>query len=119
VVEDSAFFRELMVPGLGAAGYQVIAVAQPAEALALREAGQVFDAIISDIEMPGMDGFAFARAVREGGAWAGLPLIALSGRSDAAAHAAARAAGFTDFVAKYDREALAGSLRACLDLATA
>jgi two-component system chemotaxis sensor kinase CheA len=61
-----------------------------------------------------MDGFAFARAVREGGPWAELPLVALSGRSDAGAIGAARAAGFTDFVAKYDRDALANSLRACL-----
>jgi two-component system chemotaxis sensor kinase CheA len=114
VVEDSAFFRELVVPSLSAAGYEVTAVAAPAEALALRERGAAFDAIVSDIEMPGMDGFAFARAVRDGGAWAALPLVALSGRVDAAAMAKARAAGFTDFVAKFDRDALAESLRGCL-----
>lgn len=119
VVEDSAFFRELIVPTLSAAGYEVVSVAAPAEALALRERGATFDAIVSDIEMPGMDGFAFARAVREGGAWAALPLVALSGRSDAAALGAARAAGFTDFVAKYDRDALVDSLRACLAVAVA
>jgi two-component system chemotaxis sensor kinase CheA len=114
VVEDSAFFRELVVPTLSAAGYETIAVGAPAEALSLREQGATFDAIVSDIEMPGMDGFAFARAVREAGPWAGLPLVALSGRSDTGAISEARAAGFTDFVAKYDREALASSLRACL-----
>ena len=114
VVEDSAFFRDLVVPTLSAAGYEVVAVGAPAQALALREGGALFDAIVSDIEMPGMDGYGFARAVREGGAWAGLPLIALSGRTDAEAMAKARAAGFTDFVTKYDREPLAESLRACL-----
>jgi two-component system chemotaxis sensor kinase CheA len=113
VVEDSGFFRELVVPTLSAQGYDVHAVAAPAEALSLRERGAAFDAIISDIEMPGMDGFAFARAVREGGAWAALPLVALSGRVDAAAMAKAREAGFTDFVPKYDRDALTESLRAC------
>jgi two-component system chemotaxis sensor kinase CheA len=82
--------------------------------LTLRERGAVFDVIVSDIEMPGMDGFAFARAVRDGGAWAGLPMVALSGRADAGALSEARAAGFTDFVAKYDREALVESVRACL-----
>ncbi|WP_270938465.1 hybrid sensor histidine kinase/response regulator, partial [Falsiroseomonas oryzae] len=117
VVEDSAFFRELVVPTLSAAGYEVVAVGQPSEALALREAGAEFDAIVSDIEMPGMDGFGFARAVREGGAWAALPLVALSGRADPAALAQARAAGFTDFVPKYDREALVESLRSCLAVA--
>jgi two-component system, chemotaxis family, sensor kinase CheA len=117
VVEDSSFFRELVVPTLSAAGYEVVSVGSPAEALALRERGTMFDAIVSDIEMPGMDGFAFARVVREGGPWAALPLVALSGRTDAAALSAARAAGFTDFVAKYDREALVEALRACLAVA--
>jgi two-component system chemotaxis sensor kinase CheA len=119
VVEDSSFFRELVVPTLSAAGYEVVAVAQPSEALALRERGAVFDAIVSDIEMPGMDGFAFARAVRDGGAWAELPLVALSGRTDGGAMGAARMAGFTDFVAKYDRDALVESLRACLAMPVA
>jgi two-component system chemotaxis sensor kinase CheA len=114
VVEDSSFYRELVVPTLAAAGYDVVAVADPAEALRLRDRGAVFDAIVSDIEMPGMDGFAFARAVREGGSWAGLPLVALSGRGDAAAPGQAREAGFTDFVTKYDRESLVDSLRSCL-----
>ena len=114
VVEDSAFYRELVVPTLSAAGYDVVAVADPAEALRLRDRGAVFDAIVSDIEMPGMDGFAFARAVRDGGPWAGLPLVALSGRGDAAALNTAREAGFTDFVTKHDRESLLESLRTCL-----
>ena len=114
VVEDSAFYRELVVPTLAAAGYDVVAVADPAEALRLRDRGAVFDAIVSDIEMPGMDGFAFARAVRDGGSWAGLPLVALSGRGDPAALGLARDAGFTDFVTKYDRASLVQSLRACL-----
>jgi two-component system chemotaxis sensor kinase CheA len=119
VVEDSAFFRELVVPSLSAAGYEVTAVAQPAEALALREQGVPFDAIVSDIEMPGMDGFAFAEAVREGGPWAALPMVALSGRVDPAAMTRAREAGFTDYVAKYDRAALTESLGACLAAAPA
>lgn len=119
VVEDSPFYRELVVPTLSAAGYDVVAVAGPAEALRLRDRGAVFDAIVSDIEMPGMDGFAFARTVRDGGPWAGLPLVALSGRGDASALHSAREAGFTDFVTKHDRESLLESLRTCLALPVA
>ncbi len=66
VVEDSDFFRQLLVPILGAAGYHVTAVPSAAEALRLREAGAMFDVIVSDIEMPDMDGLDFARAVRAG-----------------------------------------------------
>ena len=67
---------------LGAAGYRVTAAASAAEALRLRDAGVMFDAIVSDIEMPDMDGLEFARAVRAGGPWADLPMIALTGHAE-------------------------------------
>jgi len=114
LVEDSAFFRHLVVPALTAAGYEVEAVDGPVAALRLREEGARFDAVISDIEMPEMDGIAFARALRSGGAWAEMPLIALSSRTEPADIARAREAGFTDYVAKYDRAALLQSLSDCL-----
>lgn len=114
IVEDSDFFRQLLVPTLSAGGYQVTAAAGAAEALRLRDQGTMFDAIVSDIEMPDMDGLAFARAVRAEGAWAHLPLIALSGRTEAAAVEAGREAGFTDYVAKFQRDALMASLQQCL-----
>ncbi len=114
VIEDSAFFRHLVVPALTAAGYEVNAVATAKEALRLREAGVMYDAVISDIVMPEMDGFALARALREDGAWRDLPLIALTGQSDPAAIERGREAGFTDYVAKFDRTALLDSLRQCL-----
>ncbi|MBW8268408.1 hybrid sensor histidine kinase/response regulator [Caldovatus aquaticus] len=114
LVEDSAFFQHLVVPALAAAGYAVTAVGSPLQALKLREAGAMFEAIVSDIEMPEMDGFAFAQAVRGGGPWARLPMIALTARADPADAARGRAAGFTDYVGKYDREALLASLRECL-----
>ena len=113
VVEDSAFFRQLVVPALAADGYEVVAVESAPEALRLREHGESFDAIVSDIEMPAMDGYTFAREVRAGGAWRDLPLVALTGRAEPAAVARGRAAGFTDYVAKYDREALLASLSQC------
>jgi two-component system chemotaxis sensor kinase CheA len=74
----------------------------------------MFDAIVTDIEMPEMDGFGFARAVREGGPWRDLPLVALTGRVEPADVERGRAAGFTDHLAKYDRDAVLASLRACL-----
>jgi two-component system, chemotaxis family, sensor kinase CheA len=113
-VEDSEFFRQLLVPALAAAGYRVTAAAGAAEALRLRNTGEIFDAIVSDLEMPDMNGLDFARAVRAEGPWAALPMIALSGHVKPVDMEAARAAGFTDHVAKFDREALLTSLRHCL-----
>jgi two-component system chemotaxis sensor kinase CheA len=114
VVEDSDFFRQLVTPIIGAAGYQVTAAPSAAEALRLREAGAIFDVIVSDIAMPDMDGLDFARAVRAAGPWARLPMIALSARTEPSDVEAGRDAGFTDYVAKFQRDALIDSLRQCL-----
>ena len=114
LVDDSEFFRQLMVPTLGAAGFRVTAVASAAEALRLRDAGAMFDAVVSDIEMPEMDGVQFARAIRSGGPWAALPLLAMTAHSDIESARIGRDAGFNDYVAKFEREALIASLRANL-----
>ena len=114
LVDDSEFFRQLTVPMLGAAGFRVTAVASAAEALALRDGGGMFDAIVSDIEMPGMDGLQFARTIRTEGAWATLPVIAMTAHSDTDTARLGREAGFTDYVGKFEREALVASLRANL-----
>ncbi len=117
LVDDSEFFRQLTIPMLGAAGFRVTALASAPEALRLRDAGTMFDAIVSDIEMPEMDGVQFARAIRADGPWAGLPLIAMTAHADMENARIGREAGFTDYVAKFEREALIASLRA--NLATA
>ncbi len=114
VVEDSDFFRQMIVPVLQAAGYEVIGVSDAARALALRDNGQMFQAVISDIEMPGMDGLGFVRAIRAQGAWSNLPVIALSGRVSERDIDRGREAGFTDYVGKFSQEALLASLRQCL-----
>jgi two-component system chemotaxis sensor kinase CheA len=114
MVEDSGFFRHLVVPALSAAGYEVTAVEGAGAALRLRDEGHGFDVIVSDIEMPEMDGIGFAKAVRAGGAWEAVPMIALSSRADPADVARGREAGFTDYVAKFDRDALLQSLHDCL-----
>ena len=114
VVEDSDFFRNLLVPALAAEGYEVTACETAIRALRLREAGTMFDAIVSDIEMPEMNGLEFVHKLREGGAWAELPVVALSARMHDAEMAAGRDAGFTDYVGKFDRAALLTSLAQCL-----
>ncbi|MFZ1415216.1 MAG: chemotaxis protein CheW [Defluviicoccus sp.] len=110
VVEDSDFFRALVVPILEAAGYAVTAVADAVQALRIRDAGQRFDAIVSDIEMPGLNGFEFAENVRRDDRWCQTPLVALSSYASEADFARGRAVGFTDYVAKFDREGLMQSL---------
>ena len=103
---------------LAASGYDVTAVESAARAIALRDSSQVmFDAIISDVEMPGMDGLAFAKCLREGGAWRYTPLLALTGRLADADVARGREAGFSEYVGKLDRETLLAALDRCMALA--
>jgi two-component system chemotaxis sensor kinase CheA len=118
VVEDSSFFRQLLVPMLAASGYDVTAVDSAARAIALRDTSQsMFDAIISDVEMPGMDGLEFAQRLREGGPWRYTPLLALSGRLAEADAERGRAAGFSEYVGKLDRDTLLAALDRCMALA--
>lgn len=113
VVDDSQLFRQLLLPALSASGFEPTAAGSAGEALALLDAGLPFDAIVSDVEMPEMDGLAFARRVRAGPC-AGVPMVALSGRAEAADVEAALAAGFTEHVTKFDRGELVMALRRCL-----
>jgi two-component system chemotaxis sensor kinase CheA len=110
-VDDSPFFRNMLVPVLKAAGYDVHAVGAPDEALALIKKGQKFDVIVSDIEMPGMNGFELAEAIRADARGAHVPIIALSSMTSPASIERGRQAGFHDFVAKFDRQGLIAALK--------
>ncbi len=110
LVEDSAFFRHLITPVLSVAGYDVTAVDSAQKALALCEKGVDVDVIVSDIEMPGMNGFDFAAAVRSSKRWSKLPILALTSSTSPQQIERGRAVGFDDYVAKSDREALLTSL---------
>ena len=110
LVDDSAFFRNLLQPLLTAAGYEVTVAEDAKSALQLREVGAEFDVIISDIEMPGMNGFEFAKACKSGERWQGVPLVALTSHAAPEDVARGRDAGFDNYVAKLDREAILNAL---------
>ncbi|MAO55854.1 MAG: hybrid sensor histidine kinase/response regulator [Rhodospirillaceae bacterium] len=110
LIDDSPFFRNLLAPLLSVAGWQVTALDSAQAALDMRDRGAAFDVIISDIEMPGMNGFEFANEVRRGGSWEKVPMVALSAHATSADFERGRDAGFNDYVAKFDREALVSSL---------
>jgi two-component system chemotaxis sensor kinase CheA len=74
------------------------------------EAGKDFDVIVSDIEMPGMNGFEFAEAVRKNSRWQDTPIVALSSHATPKDLDRGRKVGFTDYIAKFDRDALLQTL---------
>ncbi|OPZ79254.1 MAG: Chemotaxis protein CheA [Alphaproteobacteria bacterium ADurb.Bin438] len=106
IVDDSAFFRNLLSPLLSSAGYHVTAVESPIIALELMNKGNQFDLIVSDIEMPDMDGFEFAIEVKKSESWKSTPLIALSSHTTEDDFERGREVGFDDYVAKFDRDNL-------------
>ncbi len=110
LIDDSDFFRNMVKPVLTVAGYKVTAVNGARAALDIREKGIMFDAIVSDIEMPDMTGFEFAEAIRGSGIWQHTPLVALSSLASEKDVAHGLDVGFNDYVAKFDRETLLKSL---------
>ena len=110
-VEDSDFFQNMLVPVLRAAGYNVTTAGGGQEALSILRNGARFEAIVTDLDMPDMDGIALAAAIRADRQWAGIPLIALSSVATDDAIARVRQAGFHDFVAKFDRQGLIAALK--------
>lgn len=111
LVDDSAFFRDLLAPVLRAAGYRVTSAAGAREAFDVLRAGERYEAVLADTDMPEIDGFAFATALRSDAALRGMPLIALSATLSPGEIERAREAGFQDHVAKFDRIGLIAALR--------
>lgn len=114
LVDDSQFFRDMLTPLLAASGYDVTTAASAEEALALKDKGEHFDLIVSDIDMPGMDGIAMAERFKADPSWSKIPMVALSSYSNPRLIERSRAAGFESYVGKFDRERLMHALRDCL-----
>jgi two-component system chemotaxis sensor kinase CheA len=111
LVDDSAFFREMLSPVLKAAGYNVITAASADEAVATLLSNGRVDVVVCDLEMPGRNGFDLVGAMRKvEGRVAALPVIGLTGTIGAEAIERARTLGIADLVAKFDRSGLISAL---------
>jgi two-component system chemotaxis sensor kinase CheA len=111
LVDDSAFFRNMLAPVLKAAGYRVRVAPNAQEGLVALRSGQAFDVVLTDIEMPDMNGFEFAETIRADQHLSAMPIIALSSMVSPAAIERGRLAGFHDYVAKFDRPGLIAALK--------
>ncbi|GJD45890.1 Sensor histidine kinase RcsC [Methylobacterium cerastii] len=111
LVDDSAFFRDMLSPVLKAAGYRVVTAPGAEEALAMLQADPRIGVVVTDLEMPGRNGFDLVGAMRGGDArTAGLPVIGLTGTIGAEAVERARTLAISDLVAKFDRSGLVAAL---------
>jgi two-component system chemotaxis sensor kinase CheA len=104
LIDDTPFFLEVVRRYLTEAGHEIEAATNGQEGLERILGGPPFDLIVSDIEMPVMDGWEFAREVRRRGHR--TPMLALTSLDGAAHEAKARECGFDDYEVKLDHDRL-------------
>jgi signal transduction histidine kinase/CheY-like chemotaxis protein len=98
IVDDEPLNRSMLRELLATVGFESDEAGCPEEALSLLN--DSFDAVISDIRMPGYDGHTFCRNLRSSAAMRDLIVIASSASVFADDQRLARASGFTDFLPK-------------------
>jgi two-component system chemotaxis response regulator CheY len=111
-VDDSRTMRSMLLLALEGAGYRVIQAEDGVHGLeVLAESGGA-DVVITDINMPRMDGFGFIENVRANPAWDSTPVLVLTTESDADKKARARQAGATGWIVKpFDPAKLVDAVR--------
>jgi two-component system chemotaxis sensor kinase CheA len=105
LVEDSPLYRKIVKDYLEDNGHEVTVKINGQEALSYLNSDAVVDLIITDIEMPIMDGFEFSREVRASSKkFATTPIIALSTRVSQQDKEKGVAVGFNQHLEKLNKE---------------
>ena len=112
-VDDSRTMRDLLNAALQQAGFSVLQAEDGVHGLEVLQAAQRLPhVIVTDINMPRMDGFGFIEAVRADPERRAVPILVLTTESDAEKKARARAAGATGWIVKpFNAEKLVDAVR--------
>lgn len=111
LAEDSNFFRTQVVTMMGERGYRVIDCEDGLIAWETLESGEhEFDVVVTDIEMPNMNGFELSDRIKSSSKWKHLPVIALTSLAGAADMQRGMEVGIDDYQIKMDRDKLLNSL---------
>lgn len=112
VVEDSVGVRELERVILEKAGYTVETAVDGGDGAA-RLAGSPVDLVVSDVEMPGMDGFTLTRTLRATSGWEDVPVVIMTSRGSDADRRAGLDAGASAYLLKstFDQAELVDTVR--------
>jgi len=98
-VDDSRAMRDMLRHSLLAAGFRVLQAEDGVHGLEVLEI-ETPDVIVTDINMPRMDGFGFIEAVRRDETRRAMPVLVLTTEVDAEKKNRARAAGATGWIVK-------------------
>lgn len=112
LIDDSPFFRKFMQPILAAAKYKVTTVESAIRAIEMLEAGAEYAGIVTDIDMPEMDGIEFLRKFRAMGHT--TPVIALSSFSNDEILTKTDDIQFDGYVSKANRDSLVETISSVL-----
>ena len=113
-VDDSPSIRQMLAYVLSSSGYRVIEAADGEEGLALAKANTV-DLVLTDHNMPKMDGVTLTRALRALPAYRNVPIMMLSTESSPTLKQAGRDAGATGWMVKpFDPDKLLEMLKKAL-----
>ena len=98
-VDDSGSLRQMVVFSLKAAGYQVIEAVDGQDGLDKAKSGN-FDLVLTDQNMPRMDGLTLIRSLRNLPAYQSVPILMLTTEASAEMKAKGRAAGANGWLVK-------------------
>lgn len=114
MVDDSPSMRMLLKAALSEQGFAVIEAEDGVDALERFEDAAP-DLVITDINMPRMDGFGLIEALRRGEIGGGLPILVLTTEASEEKKSRARNAGATGWIVKpFDRDKLTAAIRRVL-----
>jgi two-component system chemotaxis response regulator CheY len=98
-VDDSPSIRQMVKLTLSSAGYDILEAANGQEGLSSAKATQV-DMVVTDLNMPVMNGLGLIRELRKLPAYRGVPILFLTTESDTELKKEAKAAGATGWITK-------------------
>jgi chemotaxis protein histidine kinase CheA len=112
VVEDSVGVRELERVILEGAGYDVVTAVDGLDGAA-RLKGDPADLVVSDVEMPGMDGYTLTRTIRRTRGWEQVPVVIMTSRGSEEDQRAGLDAGASAYLLKteFDQNQLVETVR--------
>jgi len=107
LAEDSAFFRSQVLAFLESKGYEVTPCEDGLDAWNTLELGeQTFDLVLTDIEMPNLNGFELCERIRESSTHGQLPVVALTSLAGQEDVQRGHEVGIDDYQVKMDRDRL-------------
>jgi two-component system, chemotaxis family, chemotaxis protein CheY len=111
-VDDSRTMRDMLRLALVEAGYNVVQAVDGVDGLEVLRASDVPDVIVTDINMPKMDGFGLIEAIRKDERYRLVPILVLTTESDTAKKMRAKEAGATGWIVKpFNPEKLISAIR--------